>query len=84
MNACSNRSEFFSLQLNSVFVILLVTWKGLCVWVTLPRLTQLSVEPGCKAGRRFDSSPFRQLQNGSNSFIRIETTSPEVSGRQCL
>jgi len=66
----------FSLATGSVFCHpLFLTRRGLCVWVTLPRLTLLSVEPGCKAGRRFDSSPFRHF------FIRI---SLKIAGQQCL
>jgi hypothetical protein len=68
----------FGLRRESFFASFRVTWRGLCVWVTLPRLTLLSVEPGRKAGRRFDSSPFR------HSLIRIETTSPEIARGQCL
>jgi hypothetical protein len=61
-----------------------VPWRGLCVWVTLPRSTLLNVEPGRKAGRRFDSSPFRQQQGSSNSSARIEKARPQFLGRPCL
>jgi hypothetical protein len=44
----------------------------------------VNVEPGRKAGRRFDSSPFRHLLDSSNSLAKIEIVRPDVAGRQCL
>src|SRR5438046_2060846 len=69
------RDEFFACNRISFCHPLFLTRRGLCVWVTLPRLTLLSVEPGRKAGRRFDSSPFRHF------FIGI---SLKIAGQQCL
>jgi hypothetical protein len=44
----------------------------------------VNVEPGRKAGRRFDSSPFRHFLDNSNTLTKIETFRSDVAGRQWL